>query len=99
MTQAKTASKGRNRRRYRSVQKPAPPTPKEFPHPRASRQRPRKRGEDRSIDGTQPRSPRLPTQNRQLVPEQHDLEFLGALRSAQQHGELNQTAERQIDER
>jgi hypothetical protein len=27
--------------------------------PGASRQRPRKRGEDRSIDGTQPRSPRL----------------------------------------
>jgi hypothetical protein len=41
----------------------------------------------------------VPAQNRQLVPEQQDLEFLGALRSAQQHGQLNQTAERQIDER
>jgi hypothetical protein len=50
--------------------------------PSASRQRPRKRGEDRSIDGTQPRSPRLSAQNRQLVPEQQDLEFLRALRSA-----------------
>ena len=67
--------------------------------PGASRQRPGERGEDRSIDGTEPRSPRLPAQDRQLVSEQEDLEFLRALRSAQQHDQLNQTAERQIDQR
>jgi hypothetical protein len=31
--------------------------------------------------------------------EQEDLEFLRALRFAQEHDQLNQTAERQIDER
>jgi hypothetical protein len=33
------------------------------------------------------------------MPEHKDLELLRALRSAQQHDQLNQTAERQIDER
>jgi len=33
------------------------------------------------------------------VPENQDLELLRALRPAQQHDRLNQTAERQIDER
>jgi hypothetical protein len=52
-----------------------------------------------AIDGTQPRKPRLPAQNRQLMPEHQDLEFLRTLRSAQQHDQLNQAAESQIDER
>ena len=43
--------------------------------PGVSRQRPRERGEDRSIDGTEPRSQRLPAQDRQLVPEHQDLEL------------------------
>src|SRR6266511_3116790 len=38
--------------------------------PGASRQRPGERGEDRSIDRTEPRSPWLPAQDRQLVSEQ-----------------------------
>jgi hypothetical protein len=62
------------------------------------RQRPRKRGQDRSIDRTEPRSPR-PPQDRQLMPEHQDLELLRALRPAQQHDQLNQTTKRQIDER
>jgi hypothetical protein len=33
------------------------------------------------------------------VPEHEDLELLRPLRSAQQHDQLNQPAERQIDER
>jgi hypothetical protein len=33
------------------------------------------------------------------VPEHEDLQFLRALRSAQQHDQLNQTADCQIDER
>ena len=37
--------------------------------------------------------------NRQLVPEHQDLELLRAPGPAQQHDQLNQTAERQIDER
>jgi hypothetical protein len=63
------------------------------------RQRPRKRGEDRSIDRTEPRSPRLPAQDRQLMPEHQYLQLLRALRPAQQHHQLNQTTKRQIDER
>jgi len=67
--------------------------------PRTLRQSPRKRGEDRSIDRTEPRSLRLPAQDRQLMPEHQDLELLRALRPAQQHDQLNQTTKRQIDER
>jgi hypothetical protein len=33
------------------------------------------------------------------MPEHQDLEFLEALRSAQQHDQLNQATKRQIDER
>jgi hypothetical protein len=33
------------------------------------------------------------------MPEQEDFKFLRTLRSAQQHDQLQQTAERQIDER
>jgi hypothetical protein len=42
---------------------------------------------------------RLPAQNRQLMSQQEDLEFLRPLRFAQQHDQLNQPAERQVDER
>jgi hypothetical protein len=67
--------------------------------PRTSRQRPGERGQNRSIDGSEPCSPRLPAQDRQLMPEQQDLEVLGAVRSAQQHDQLNQATKRQVDER
>jgi hypothetical protein len=67
--------------------------------PGASRQRPRKRREDRSIDGTDPHSSGRPAQDRQLVPEHQDLELLRPFRSAQQQDELNQAAERHIDKR
>ena len=48
---------------------------------------------------TRPGASRLPAQDRQLVSEQEDLEFLRALRSAQQHEQLNQATKRQVDER
>ena len=67
--------------------------------PGAPRERPRERSEDRPIDAPEPSAPRLPTQDRQLMPQQEDLEFLRALRSAQQHHQLKQAAESQIDER
>lgn len=45
------------------------------------------------------RSPQLSAQDRQLLPQQEDLELLRTLRSAQQHNQLQQAAEHQIDER
>jgi hypothetical protein len=65
----------------------------------ASRQRPAEGSEDRSVDGPKLRSSGLPAQDRQLMPEHEDLELLRALRSAQQHDQLNQATERHVDER
>jgi hypothetical protein len=67
--------------------------------PGAPRQRPGKRRENCPIDGSKLRSPRLPTQDRELVPEHKDLVFLRSLRSAQQDYQLNQATERHVDER
>ncbi len=47
--------------------------------PGASRQRSSERREDCSIDGLKRRSSRLPAQDRQLMPEHQDLEFLRPL--------------------
>jgi hypothetical protein len=66
--------------------------------PGAPRQRAPERSEHRSIDRPEPRSPRLPAQNCQLMSQQEELQFLRPLRFAQQHGQLNQPAERQTND-
>src|SRR6266545_3285208 len=66
---------------------------------RAPRQRSRERREDCPIHGPKPCSPRLPANDRQLMPEQEDLELFRALRSAQQHDQLKQPTERHVEER
>jgi hypothetical protein len=65
----------------------------------APRQRSRERREDRPIPGPKRRSPRLPPNDRQLMPEHQDLQLLRALRSTQQHDQLKQPTERHIEER
>jgi hypothetical protein len=67
--------------------------------PGAARQRPRECREKRPIHGPDRRPPRPSTQDRQLMPEQKDLEFLRTLRPAQQHDQLKQPAQSQINER
>jgi hypothetical protein len=49
------------------------------PMPTPAREQPRKRSDERTVGGAEPRSLLLTSQNRELVPQQHQLHILGEL--------------------
>jgi hypothetical protein len=56
--------------------------------PRATRQHPAERRENQPVPRRELRPPRLPPQNRQLVTQHEDLQFLRALAAPEQHDQL-----------
>jgi hypothetical protein len=67
--------------------------------PARSRQQPTCCRKKDAIGRRQPRSPRLPTEDGQLVPEHDDLELLEVVRAGTQRCELEHAAEQQVAER
>jgi hypothetical protein len=72
-----------------------------WPHqedvPRAARQRAAQRGEQQPVMQLEPRLADLPAQDRQFVPEHENLELLLAITAPEQHDQLQQATDEDVE--
>jgi hypothetical protein len=64
---------------------------------RAARQHPAERRQQHSIVSPESRPPALAAKDRQLVPEHEDLEFLRSVASSDEHDQLQQAADDDVE--